>query len=80
MGVVVLRAPGGHKASNRSPEQPQKFGHGPSLLVNCYLEIKFNKKIRVNPTNLSIWSTVSYHDSPTSIAILNITCYLMFYR
>ena len=22
---------------------------GPSLLVNCYLEIKFHKKIRVNP-------------------------------
>ena len=31
---------------------------GPSLLVNCYLEIKFHKKIRVNtpPLNRFAWS------------------------
>ena len=27
---------------------------GPSLLVNCYLEIKFHKIIRVNPPPLKI--------------------------
>ena len=30
MGVAVPRAP----VVTRSPEPPQKFGHGPSLLVN----------------------------------------------
>ena len=41
MGVAVPRAPG-----VRNPLKSLVMG--PSLLVNCYLEIKFHKKIRVN--------------------------------
>ena len=37
MGVAVPRA----LVVTRSPEPPQKFVTGPSLLVNYYLEIKF---------------------------------------
>ena len=43
MGVAVQRAP----VSNRSPEHLKSSVTGPSLLVNCYLQIKFHKKIRV---------------------------------
>ena len=42
MGVAFLRAP----VCTQSTEPPQNFGHGSSLLVNCYLEIKFHKKKR----------------------------------
>ena len=43
MGVAAPRAPFG----GWGPGPPHKFG--PSLLVNCYLETKFHKKIMVNP-------------------------------
>ena len=46
MGVAAPRAPFG----GWGPGPPQKFGlTGPSLLVNCYLEIKFHKKIPIAP-------------------------------
>ena len=46
MGVAAPRAPFG----GRGPGDPFKSSvTGPSLLVNCYLETKFHKKIRVNP-------------------------------
>ena len=45
MGVAALRAPFG--GWGRGPLK--SLVTGPSLLVNCYLETKFHKKIRVNP-------------------------------
>ena len=45
MGVAVPWAPVG----TRSPEPLKSLVTGPSLLVDCYLEIKFHIKIRVNP-------------------------------
>ena len=47
MGVAVPRAPVG----TRSPEPLKSSVTGPSLLVNCYIEIKFHKKIRVTHLN-----------------------------
>ena len=41
---------GGHPESGT----PQKFVHGSSLLVNCYLEINFHKIIRVNHSLISL--------------------------
>ena len=54
MGVGVPRAPVG----NRSPELLKSLVTGPSLLVNCYLEIKFHKKNQSEPgpgQNPEIW-------------------------
>ena len=33
----------GHRVGGCGPLLPQKFGHGPSLLDNCYLENRFYK-------------------------------------
>ena len=55
MGVAVPRAPGVRNLL-------KSLVMGPSLLVNCYLEIKFHKKIRVNPPPpppIKAWSKVS---------------------
>ena len=49
MGVVARQAPVGVWG----PRILQKFGHGHSLLGNCYLENKFHKKIRVTPFHLN---------------------------
>ena len=45
MGVAAPRAPFG----GWGPGPPQSSVTGPSLLVNCYLEIKFHKKIPIVP-------------------------------
>ena len=45
MGVAVPRAPA--ESGFRNPLK--SLVTGPILLVNCYIEIKFNKKISVNP-------------------------------
>ena len=45
MGVAVPRA----VVEGLGPGSPQKFGHGPSCLVNCYLENKFHKEFRPPP-------------------------------
>ena len=39
----------GHRWSPRVRNPLKSLVTGPSLLVNCYLEIKFHKIIRVNP-------------------------------
>ena len=39
----------GHRWSPRVRNPLKSSVTGPSLLVNCYLEIKFHKIIRVNP-------------------------------
>ena len=39
----------GHRWSPGVRNPPKSSVTGPSLLVNCYLEIKFHKIIRVNP-------------------------------
>ena len=39
----------GHRWSPGVPNPLKSSVTGPSLLVNCYLEIKFHKIIRVNP-------------------------------
>ena len=60
MGVAVPRA----LVGTRSPEPPQNFVIGPNLLVNCYLEIKFHNKIRVNPPPLNLKECVYLKTAP----------------
>ena len=67
MGVAVPQGPVG----TRSPEALKSLVMGPSLLVNCYLEIKFHKKIRVNPppplnNNILNWNLTSWTTSDES--------------
>ena len=50
MGVAAPRAPFG----GWGPGPPKRSVTGPSLLVNCYLEIKFHKKIPIAPPPLML--------------------------
>ena len=50
---------------------------GPSLLVNCYLEIKFHKIIRVNPPGSTdplnvLWPTCVHTIAPLAVTVINV--------
>ena len=62
MGVAVQRAPG-----VRDPLKSSVTG--PCLLVDCYLQIKFHKKIRVNPPPLT---TGFFADCIYLLIVLNV--------
>ena len=78
MGVAVPRAPVG----TRSPEPPQKFGHGPLFVGQLLSRNQVSQKIRVKPPPpppppLKFQMHIFYHIQILSYSnslILNIMC------
>ena len=77
MGVAVPRASMGIQ----SPKPPQNFGHGPSLVVNCYLENQVSQKIRVTPPPHPLMKSLTFYEDfderlvNSTIIFIRTTCF-----
>ena len=62
MVLSMLRSLGkiGQPVGTQSPDPLKSSVTGLSLLVNCYLEIKYHKKVRVNPPPHPPLSSLNY--------------------